>query len=84
MLTGEDDIDTMRRGFKAGVTFFAVKPPNRERCYHLFNAVRGAMETERRRHHRLPYHTPVTCTLGIKTEAGSRRRAWKLVKAECR
>jgi len=64
MLTGEDDLDTMRRGFKAGVTFFAVKPPNRERCYHLFNAVRGAMETQRRRHHRLPYHTPVTCTFG--------------------
>ena len=64
MLTGEDDLDTMRKGFKAGVTFFAVKPPNRERCYHLFNAVRGAMETERRRHRRLPYHTPVTCSFG--------------------
>jgi len=64
MLTGEDDIDTMRRGFKAGVTFFSVKPSDRERCYRLLNAVRGAMETERRRHHRLPYHTPVTCSLG--------------------
>ena len=64
MLTGEDDIDTMRRGFKAGVTFFAVKPPSRERFYHLFNAVRGAMENERRRHDRLPYHTAVNCNLG--------------------
>ena len=64
MLTGGDVIDTMRRGFKAGVTFFAVKPSNRERFYHLFNAVRGAMENERRRHHRLPYRTPVTCSLG--------------------
>jgi CheY-like chemotaxis protein len=64
MLTGEDDIDTMRRGFRAGVTFFSVKPSDRERFYRLFNAVRGAMETERRRHHRLPYHTPVTCRLG--------------------
>jgi CheY-like chemotaxis protein len=64
MLTGENDIDTMRRGFQAGVTFFAVKPSNRERFYHLFNAIRGAMETERRRHHRLPYRTPVTCNLG--------------------
>ena len=62
MLTGEDDLDTMRRGFKAGVTFFAAKPPSRQRCYHLFNAVRGAMETQRRRHHRLPYHTRVTCS----------------------
>jgi CheY-like chemotaxis protein len=64
MLTVGDVIDTMRRGFKAGVTFFAVKPSNRERFYHLFNAVRGAMENERRRHHRLPYRTPVTCSLG--------------------
>jgi CheY-like chemotaxis protein len=63
MLTTDDDINTMRRGFKAGVTFFAVKPPNRERFYRLFSAVRGAMETERRRHCRLPYRTPVTCTL---------------------
>ncbi len=64
MLTGGDVIDTMRRGFKAGVTFFSVKPSNRERFYRLFNAVRGAMENERRRHHRLPYNTPVTCSLG--------------------
>ncbi|HXW12902.1 MAG TPA: response regulator [Terriglobia bacterium] len=64
MLTGGDVIDTMRRGFKAGVTFFAVTPSNRERFFHLFNAVRGAMENERRRHHRLPYRTPVTCSLG--------------------
>jgi CheY-like chemotaxis protein len=61
MLTGEDSIDVMRRGFKAGVTFFSVKPPNRERFFRLFSAVHGAMESERRRHHRLPYHTPVTC-----------------------
>jgi CheY-like chemotaxis protein len=64
MLTVQDDIDTMRRGFKAGVTFFSVKPPNRERFYRLFSAIRGAMETERRRHNRLPYRTPVNCTLG--------------------
>lgn len=64
MLTEEDDVDTMRRGFKAGVTFFATKPSNRERYFRLFNAIHGAMETERRRHHRLPYRTPITCSLG--------------------
>ena len=63
MLTAEDNLDTMRRGFKAGVTFFSTKPSNRERFYRLFNATRGAMENERRRHYRLPYHTPVTCRL---------------------
>jgi CheY-like chemotaxis protein len=63
-LTDEDDIEMMRRGFKAGVTFFAIKPSNRERFYRLFNAVRGAMENEQRRHHRLPYHTKGICTFG--------------------
>jgi CheY-like chemotaxis protein len=64
MLAAEDDIDTMRRGFKAGVTFFVATPSSRERFFHLFNAVRGAMESEKRRHYRLPYHTSVTCTMG--------------------
>jgi CheY-like chemotaxis protein len=65
MVTGEeDDIGTMRRGFRAGVTFFAVRPPNRERFYRLLNAVRGSMENERRRHNRLPYHTAVECSIG--------------------
>ena len=64
MLTGRDDIATMRRGFQAGVTFFAAKPPTRERFFRLFSAVHGAMESERRRHHRLPYSTSVTCTVG--------------------
>jgi DNA-binding response OmpR family regulator len=64
MLTVNDDIDTMRRGFNAGVTFFAVRPSNRERFYRLFNAVRGAMEAERRRYQRLPYRTSVTCRVG--------------------
>ena len=68
MLTREDDIDTMRKGFKAGVTFFAVKPTSRERACRLFNAVRGAMESEKRRHLRLPYRTTVTCTLGDPSE----------------
>ena len=63
MLTGDDNIDTMRKGFKVGVTFFAVTPPSRERFFRLFNAVHGAMESERRRHHRLPYRTSVTCRL---------------------
>ncbi len=63
MLTGDDSIETMRRGFKAGVTFFAGKPQSRERFFRLFNAVHGAMESERRRHHRLPFRTAVKCAL---------------------
>jgi CheY-like chemotaxis protein len=70
MLTAEDDLNTMRKGFKAGVTFFCTKPTTRDRFNRLFNAVHGAMESERRRHNRLPYRTRVTCNLG--DERGSR------------
>ena len=61
MLTDDHDINTMRRGFKAGVTFFAAKPSTRERVYRLFSAVRGTMLREQRRHHRLPFRTSVVC-----------------------
>jgi CheY-like chemotaxis protein len=61
MLADDNDIDAMRKGFRAGVTFFAAKPSNRERVYRLFRAVRGTLVTEKRRHHRLPYRTSVVC-----------------------
>jgi CheY-like chemotaxis protein len=61
MLTDDSDIDTMRKGFRTGVTFFAPKPSNRERVYRLFSAVRGTLVTEKRRHHRLPFRTTVFC-----------------------
>ncbi len=64
MLTDDEDIEIMRHGFKAGVTFFMTKPSTRERVYGLFNAVRGAMTREQRRHARLPLHTPVVCRWG--------------------
>jgi len=61
MFTEVEDLDAMRKGFKAGVTFFMAKPSNREPLYRLLNAVRGAMVMERRRHHRLPYRAAVDC-----------------------
>lgn len=61
MLTESDDIESMRKGFKAGVTFFMARPSSWERVYRFFNAVRGAMVLEKRRHHRLPYRTAVDC-----------------------
>ena len=36
MITGMDDVDTMRRAFKAGATFFIGKPFSREKIYALF------------------------------------------------
>jgi CheY-like chemotaxis protein len=69
MLTGYDDVETMRQGFKAGVTFFLGKPFTRERAVGLFSAMRGAILREKRQHARLPYRTAVGCTLD---EAGER------------
>lgn len=66
MVTGYDDIQTMRQGFKAGVTYFIGKPVSYERVQGLYNAVLGPMLTQRRRHARLPFITPVSCTVGEK------------------
>jgi CheY-like chemotaxis protein len=63
MITGMDDVDTMRRAFKAGATFFIGKPFSREKIYALFRTARGAMLAERRRGARLPYSTTVNCVL---------------------
>ena len=64
MLTSQDDVEVMRQGFRSGVTFFMVKPTSREHIYNLFSAVRGAMDSERRKHARLPYRTRVQCEWG--------------------
>jgi CheY-like chemotaxis protein len=64
MITGLDDIDTLRRAFAAGATFFIGKPFSREKIYAIFRTARGAMLAERRRCARLPYRTSVTCVRG--------------------
>jgi len=64
MITGFDDVDTIRRAFEAGATFFIGKPFSREKVYALFRTARGAMLAERRRGARLPYRTTVICLRG--------------------
>jgi CheY-like chemotaxis protein len=64
MITGSDDVDTMRRAFEAGATFFIGKPISREKVYAIFRTTRGAMLAERRRCARLPFRTAVTCVRG--------------------
>ena len=64
LLSEVDDAATMRKGFQAGATFFLGKPLTRERVYHLFNAARGAMIGEQRRHERFPFRTTVRCARG--------------------
>lgn len=66
MITGADDIATMQKSFKAGVTFFLGKPFNPDRLRGLFFALRGAMLREKRRYARLPLRTVVDCSLGQK------------------
>ncbi|MGO8735134.1 MAG: response regulator [Terriglobia bacterium] len=61
MITGMDDVDTMRRAFEAGATFFIGKPFSREKVYAIFRSARGAMLAERRRGARVPHRTAVTC-----------------------
>jgi CheY-like chemotaxis protein len=64
MITGLDDVETMRRAFEAGATFFIGKPISREKIYAIFRTARGAMLAEQRRWARLPYRTTVTCARG--------------------
>ena len=61
IITGFDDVDTIRHAFEAGATFFIGKPFSREKVYAIFRTARGAMLAERRRSASLPYRTSVTC-----------------------
>jgi len=61
LLSDADNAAAMRHGFHAGATFFLGKPLTRERIYHLFNATRGAMIVEQRRHRRFPFCAAVKC-----------------------
>ncbi len=66
MFTGFDDIETMRKAFAAGVTFYMPKPLNVQKLRGLFKAARGMMLQERRRYIRLPLRQSVTCQSGGK------------------
>lgn len=65
MLTGFDDVHSMRRGFKAGANYFLGRPVTHERVLTLFNAVLGPMLTQRRKYARLPFQTTVTCCYSL-------------------
>jgi DNA-binding response OmpR family regulator len=44
MLTGLDDVHTMRRAFKAGASFFLGKPITLDRVRNVVGAMRGGFE----------------------------------------
>jgi len=64
MITGYDDIETMRRGFQVGITFFVGKPFSAEKLRGLFRVAHGAILRERRRYVRLPFAAKVDCCWG--------------------
>jgi len=61
MLTGYDDVETMRAGFKAGITFFVGKPPEVKQLGEMLRVFHGAMLREKRSYLRLPLRTVVSC-----------------------
>ena len=65
MITALEDVETMRQGYKAGVTFFLTKPFNPEKLRGLLLAMGSAMLREKRRRYvRLPFCTTVICRWG--------------------
>jgi CheY-like chemotaxis protein len=75
MLTGSDDVQSMRKGFKAGATYFLGKPVSQERMHTLFNAVLGPMLTQRRKYARLPFETTVHCSYSLTGENSFKARS---------
>jgi CheY-like chemotaxis protein len=64
MLTGYDDVETMRAGFRAGITFFMGKPPEVRHVGNILKLMQDVMLREKRSYVRLPLRTVVTCHSG--------------------
>lgn len=64
MLTGHDDVQTMREGFRAGITFFMGKPLDVGRLANILKLMKEAMLREKRSYIRLPVRTVVNCSTG--------------------
>ena len=64
MLTASDTGETMREGFKAGITFFLGKPVKLAKLRGLVEPARDKALKERRRHMRIPFQTAVACRFG--------------------
>jgi CheY-like chemotaxis protein len=64
LLTGYDDVETMRAGFRAGITFFIAKPPDVKKLGEMLRVFHHAMLREKRSYVRLPLRTVVNCRAG--------------------
>jgi len=59
MVTGDDQRETLSRGFEAGANFFLFKPIDKSRLLRVVRAARGPIQHERRRFQRVPISCPV-------------------------
>lgn len=66
MLTEDKEIEAMRAGFRAGVTFFLGKPLVEKKLRGLLVAMHGPMLREKRRRVRLPVQIPVQGEAGMR------------------
>lgn len=61
MLAAQDNVEIMRAGFRAGITFFMPKPPEVKQVSEILRLMRGVMLREKRSYARLPLRTVVNC-----------------------
>jgi CheY-like chemotaxis protein len=66
MLTGFSDVETMRRGFSAGITLFLSKPITQQRIQHLAKALQGPALIEKRRYFRVSFRADITISTEIR------------------
>lgn len=71
MLTGYDDAQTLREGFRAGITFFLGKPISHDRFARLFKVLSSAGWQEKRRSTRLPLRVAVRWRVGQKSSTAT-------------
>lgn len=75
VVSGRNDRETMRQSFSVGASYFLQKPVDRQKLSRLLRSVRGGMLQSRRRSVRVPLHTDVMCSVGMRTVRGT---CWNL------
>lgn len=59
MMSGDQDLGALTRGFDAGANFFLYKPMDKKKVLRVLQAAQGASEHERRRFRRMPLQSKV-------------------------
>ena len=64
MVTGDEQRETLSRGFEAGANFFLFKPVDKSRLLRVVRAARGPIQNERRRFQRVP----ISCAVKLESD----------------